>query len=531
MPESRTSLARSAGVVGLATMTSRILGLVREQVLAYYFGAGDAMDAFRVAFRVPNLLRDLFAEGAMSAAFVPTFTSYLTRNGRDRAWALGNSVLNGLLLVTGVLVVIGVIFTPVLVRLFAGDFAAVPGKIELTITMARVVMPFLTLVAVAAAFMGMLNALGHFFVPALSPALFNVASVVLVVALVPLAPRLGVMPIMIVAGVTLVGGLLQAAVQWPPLAREGFSYRPAIDIHDPGLRRVLLLMGPGTIGLAATQINVFVNTVLATGQGTGAVSWLDYAFRLMYLPIGLFGVSVATASTPAISRYVAAQDLGRVRSTVAHAVGLTMLLNVPATLGLVVLADSIVRVIFEHGSFTPDDTAATAHALRFYAIGLLGYSVVRIVSPTFYALGHSRTPVMISVGSIAVNVALNVTLVRTMGYEGLALGTSITALINAGAQLTFLRRHLDGVDADVMARTFVRVLAATLVMAAAAWWLDRQLPSVLPGASLAWQILRLGVSIGGAVAVLVAAAFAFRIPEIHEALALVQRRLGRKPRD
>jgi len=510
-------------------MTSRVLGLAREQVLAYYFGAGDTMDAFRVAFRVPNLLRDLFAEGAMSAAFVPTFTGHLTREGRDRAWKLGNSVLNGLALVTGVLVVAGFVFAPALVRLFAGDYAEVPGKLELTITLARVVLPFLTLVAVAAAFMGMLNALGHFFVPALSPATFNVASVVLVVALVPLAPRVGVDPIMIVALATLVGGLLQVAIQWPPLAREGFRYRASIDVHDEGLRRVLLLMGPGTIGLAATQINVFVNTVLATGQGTGAVSWLDYAFRLMYLPIGLFGVSVATASTPAISRLVAAREFGRVRATVAHAVGLTMLLNVPATFGLMVLAEPIVRLIFEHGSFTPEDTAATAGALRYYAIGLMGYSVVRIVSPTFYALGQSRTPVMISMSSVAVNIAPNLTLVRVMGYRGLALGTSITALINASAQLMLLRRPLDGVDADQMARTFARVLAASAVMAGVAWGADRALALLLPGEHLAAQAIRLAGSIGLALVALGGAALALRIPEFHEATALVLGRFRRRP--
>jgi putative peptidoglycan lipid II flippase len=527
MPDPAPRLARSAGVIGLATMTSRLLGLVREQVLAYYFGAGDAMDAFRVAFRVPNLLRDLFAEGAMSAAFVPTFTAQLTRHGRERAWALGNSVLNGLLLVTGVLVLAGYVFAPALVALIAADdYAAVPGKLALTVTLARVVLPFLTLVAVAAAFMGMLNALGHFFVPALSPATFNVASVVLVVALVPMAPALGIEPIMVVAVATVVGGLAQVVIQWPPLAREGFRYRPTIDVGDESLRRVLLLMGPGTIGLAATQINVFVNTILATGQGTGAVSWLDYAFRLMYLPIGLFGVSVATASTPAVSRLVATGDLGRVRETVAGAIGLMLLLNVPATVGLIVLAEPIVRLLFERGSFTAADTLATAAALRFYAAGLLGYSVVRIVSPTFYALGRSRTPVMVSVASVGVNVALNLALVRLMGFGGLALGTSITALLNAAAQLLLLRRHLHGIEAPAIVRTFVRVAAASLVMGLVAHGTDVLLEAWWPGRTLWLQGLRLSASIGLGVGALAAGAWALGIPEFGDAVALLRRRLG-----
>jgi putative peptidoglycan lipid II flippase len=468
MPDAAPRLARSAGVIGLATMTSRILGLVREQVLAYYFGAGDAMDAFRVAFRVPNLLRDLFAEGAMSAAFVPTFTSYLTRDGRERAWRLGNSVLNGLALVTLVLVAAGFVFAPALVRLFAADFANVPGKLELTILLARIVLPFLTLVAIASAFMGMLNALGHFFLPALSPATFNLASILLVVALVPISDTLGIDPIVIVAAGTIAGGIAQVVIQWPPLAREGFRYEARIDLHDQGLRRVLFLMGPGTVGMAATQINVFVNTVLATGQGTGAVSWLDFAFRLMYLPIGLFGVSMATASTPAISRLVATGDLGKVRTTVAHAISLMMLLNVPATLGLIVLSEPIVRLIFERGSFTAFDTAATASALRCYAIGLLGYSVVRIVSPTFYALGRSRIPVMVSAGSVLVNVVFNLALVQVLGFRGLALGTALTALLNAALQLLLLRREIGGIDGGTIAASFGRIALASMAMAGAA---------------------------------------------------------------
>ena len=230
-----------------------------------------------------------------------------------------------------------------------------------------------------------------------------------------------------------------------------------LDLKDEGLHHVLLLMGPGTIGMAATQINVFVNTVLATGEGTGAVSWLDFAFRLMYLPIGLFGVSIATAATPAISRMVAEQDFARIRSTLASALGLMLFLNLPATIGLIVLARPIVAVIFEHGEFTASDTIATAAALQLYAIGLIGYSIVRIISPTFYALGRSRIPVMVSAGSVLVNVALNVTLVRTLGYRGLALGTSITAIVNASVQLFLLRREIHGIEGARIAASFARV--------------------------------------------------------------------------
>ena len=256
-------LARSAGVIGLATMASRVLGLARDMVFATMFGAGDQMDAFRVAFRIPNLVRDLFAEGAMSAAFVPTFTRQLTRHGRPAAWRLGRLVISMLVVVTGVVSIAGIALADPLVRLFASGFAAVPGKLELTVTLARVMFPFLVLVALAVAFMGMLNALRHFFVPALSPALFNVGAIVSAVAIVPLMPWFGWPPMMGLAIGTLLGGLLQALVQWPALRREGFRYRFELAPRDPGVREVLWLMVPGTVGLAAVQVNVFVNTVLA----------------------------------------------------------------------------------------------------------------------------------------------------------------------------------------------------------------------------------------------------------------------------
>ena len=520
-------LARSAGVFGLATITSRILGLARDQVIAYYFGAGDANDAFRVASRIPNLVRDLFAEGAMSAAFVPTFTRQLTLQGRERSWQLASSVINALLIVTGVIVVAGIVFAGPLVRLFASEFSEVPGKIELTIYLTRIVFPFLTLVAVAAVLMGMLNSLGHFFIPALSPAMFNVAVVVMSVAFIPFASSIGVQPITIVAIATLVGGVGQLAIQWPPLRKEGFRYRPVLDLKDEGLHRVLLLMGPGTIGMAATQINVFVNTVLATGEGTGAVSWLDFAFRLMYLPIGLFGVSIATAATPAISRMVAEQDFPRIRSTLANALGLMLFLNLPATIGLIVLARPIVSVIFEHGEFLASDTTNTAAALQLYAIGLIGYSIVRIISPTFYAVGRSRIPVMVSAGSVLVNIALNVTLVKILGYRGLALGTSITAIINASVQLFLLRRELHGMEGARIARSFVKVIVASAVMGAVTWGVHAAMLDVLPGASLALQIARLLVTITLSLATLGVVAQVLRIQEYAEARDLVVGRLRR----
>ena len=518
------NLARSAGLAGAATLTSRVLGLARETVLASLFGAGNDIDAFIVAFRIPNLVRDLFAEGAMSAAFVPTFTRHLTLKGREDAWRLGNNVLTCLLIVTGVVVAAGMVFAGPIVTMYAGDYARVPGKLELTIHLTRIMLPFLMMVAVAAAVMGMLNSLQHYFIPALSPAVFNVATIVCAVVLVPLMPALGQPRIFAIAIAALLGGLGQIAIQWPAIRREGFRYRPVFDPADPGLRQVLLLMGPGTIGLAATQVNIFVNTLLATTQGTGSVAWLTYAFRLMYLPIGLFGVSIATAVLPAVSRHAALEDVDGIRQTVSRGLGMMLVLNVPATFGLIALATPIVQLLFEHGRFLPSDTVATAGALRFYAVGLVGYSAARIASPTFYALRQSRVPVATSIATIAINVVASVTLVRVMGFRGLALGTSLAALANGVVLVVLLHRRLDGIEERRLGIALLKVTVASVLMVAGALGTGRLMLALAPSPHFLSRLLGLGASIGVALLVLGAAAKALRMEEFDEAVAAVRSR-------
>jgi putative peptidoglycan lipid II flippase len=512
-------------------MSSRVLGLVREMVLAQYFGATAAMTAYNVAFRIPNLLRDLFAEGAMSAAFVPTFTKYLHGSGKESAWRLANLVINALAVITGLLVLVGIIFAEPLVRLITdNEYTRDAAQLALTVELARLMLPTLTFIALAAALMGMLNSLHHFFIPAFSPAMFNVVTILCAWLVVPLMPGLGIAPIVAIAAGTFLGGVAQLAIQWPALRSEGFRYRPILDLKDEGLRRVLILMGPGTIGLAATQVNVLVNMQLATSQEIEAVNWLNYAFRLMYLPIGLFGVSIATAALPTISRHHHAEDTTAVRNTVSDGLSLMAMLNVPATVGLIVLAVPIVRMLFEHGRFTPADTLATAAALQFYSIGLVGYSVVRISSPMFYALGKNRIPVIVSVVTVLVNAALNYWLVHVMGYRGLALGTSIAALFNAATLLFLLRSNLHGLNGGHLFSSVTRIAVASVAMGAAAFGSLRALEVWLPGGGEFIQIVRLTVTIGFALVVLAGGAWLLRIREFTHGVALVTRRLRRSSR-
>jgi putative peptidoglycan lipid II flippase len=509
-------LVRSAGVIGIATMTSRVLGLVRDVVLAHFFGAGDAMDAFRIAFRLPNVLRDLFAEGALSAALVPTFTRALATGDKIPAWRLASNVITVLLLLAGVVCVAGMLFAEWLVHLYAAGFRDVPGKIELTIRLTRIMFPFLALVATAAVMMALLNALHRFFIPALSPAMFNVATIASALIAVPLSPRLGIEPIVAIAVGTLIGGLGQILLQWPALQREGFRYRPVLDVRDPWLREIGRLMVPGVAGLAAVQINLFVNSWLAAGLGTGAVSWLDYAFRVMYMPIGLFGISIATASLPTISGHAASRNDPGIRQAVSSGLRMMLMLNVPATVGLLVLSTPIVQLIFERGRFTPADTAATAAALICYAPGLVGYSAVKLVSPSFYAMGNSRIPVLSSAASVACNIALSLVLVRSLGHRGLALGTAVAALLNAGLLLVLLRARLGGLEGGRLLVAVVKVSLASIAMALAAYYTERLLHVPLAGHDLLAQAARVLGAIGAGMGVLALAAHLLRIEEFTQ---------------
>jgi putative peptidoglycan lipid II flippase len=529
-------LARSAGTIGLATLASRILGLVRDSVQASIFATSAAADAFTVATRIPTLLRDLFAEGAMSAAFVPTFTRYLKRDGREAAWRLGSQTINGLLVITGVFVVLGILFADPLVGIYASDWRTEqPGTFRLTVLLTQVNMPFLALIAVAAAMMGMLNGLRLFFVPSLSPALYNVCFIVASVTLTPLFIASGIEPTMSLSIGMLVGGLAQVVVQWPTLRREGYRHQWVLDRHDPGFREVLLLMGPGVIGAAAAQINLLVNTSLATetANGTGAVAGLGYAFRLMYMPIGIFSVSVATAAVPELARAAAARNHVEMRSTLSWALRLMLMLSVPATVGLMVLSEPIVRLIYEYNAFDADSSAIVTAALLFYAPGIIGYSVVKIAAPAFYSLQDARTPIMASLVSVATNLVLNLWLNSVMGYRGLALGTAIAANVNAALLLWFLSKKMDGVDARRVGVALLKIAVASAVMGVAAFWAEAAIEAAWgPTGPSTWsrvlpRMLGVAGGITAGIGVLAAMSVVLRIEEFRMAMARVRARIGR----
>lgn len=527
--QARASVARNAGIISLAVMASRVLGLVRDQVFAIFFGAGLQYDAFLAAFRIPNLLRDLFAEGALSSAFVATFTQTLQSKGKEAAIRLSNRVATLIILCIAAISILAWIYTPAIVQVLAPGFFAVPGKAALTIELTRVMIPFLLLVALAAQAMGILNSLGVFGMPALASAFFNIGSILggLFLGFL-IGPALGLSPIAGMAYGTLVGGFLQFAVQWPSLRSAGFSYRPMLDIADPGVRQILRLMGPAIIGTAAVQINVFVNTNFASAiidpaSGAvvnGPVSWLNYAFRFMQFPIGVFGVAVATAVLPALSRSTSGPDYGEFRRTLEHALTLVFLLCIPSAVGLAVLGRPIVSLIFEHGKFTGFDTVQTANALAAYSVGLAGYAAVKVLSPAFYALNDARTPMLISLGSIVVNYVLNSLLVGPFGHVGLAFSTSSVALVNFALLVVFMRRRLDGIGGRRLGLTALRICIAALPMAAAAW-ISSEIASALPLHHLALRLVQVIAAIGTAVIVFYMSCRLLGVEELHEAVSAV----------
>jgi putative peptidoglycan lipid II flippase len=480
----RPSVARSARTVSLAVLGSRALGLVREQVLASLFGASLEFDAFVTAFRIPNLLRDLFAEGALSAAFVTTFSQKLEAEGDKSAWRLANLVLNALLVVLGLITAFGILAAPFLVHLIAPGFESIPGKTHLTVLLTRIMFPFLLFVAVAALAMGMLNAKHRFGIPASASMMFNIGSILGGVGLAfALAPNLlhdaSQLPRAMV-GIsvgTLIGGALQWLVQVPSLRAVGYKYEPILNWHDPGFRQVLRLLGPSVLGVAAVQINVFVDNWFASGFGNGAVSFLNCAFRLMQFPIGLFGVAVGVATLPTVSAHVARGDIERFRKTLGRSIRLAFFLCVPAAFGLAVLARPIISVIYEHGRFTPDATAQTAFCLQAFAVGLAGYAAIKVIAPTFYALGDSRTPMYVALVSIIVNVVLDwlFSVAMDMRTAGLALSTSFVALVNFFLLLALMRRRIKRVEASLLLDSLARIAGASIVMAIAAYATHRML--------------------------------------------------------
>jgi putative peptidoglycan lipid II flippase len=521
---------RATGVVGIAILCSRLLGLVREIIFAALFGAGKNLDAFLLAFKVPNLLRDMFAEGALSTAFITTFSKRIATEGDASAWRLANKVATLTAVAMSAITLAGILFAAPLIELITwGSWS--PEKTALTILLTRIMWPFILLVSLAALAMGMLNARQVFGPPALASSFFNLGSIIGGVGLGWwLDPNFGSRSLAGLATGTLIGGLLQLVAQFPSLWRVGFRYRPDFQWRDQGVRTVLGLMGPAVVAASAVQVNVLINSAFAARLGDGPVSWLNIAFRLMQLPLGIFGVAVATVTLPLVSRSAAVGNTLAFRSALAHSIRLVFLLTIPAAIGLIILAEPIIRLIYEHGRFTAFATTQTAAALQFYAIGLAGYSADKVLAPAFYALNKRWLPMLVTLSSIAVNFTLNwyLSVYLQWGHRGLAFSTSAVAVTNFFFLYAMMRYFTGRLETGLMLQTLAKLIVAGAVLAGICWLALEFFFSAYPRVSIWANLIVMLITIAVGAGTFFGVAYLLRVAEVRDLVDLMRRKFGTK---
>jgi putative peptidoglycan lipid II flippase len=519
---------KASGIIAVAVMCSRVLGLVREVLFNSLFGTAS-MGLFLIAFRAPNLLRDLFAEGALSTAFVTVFSQRIQKEGEASAWVLASKMMTLAAVFMSFVSLLGIVFAKQLISVLAPGFA--PQDAAFTIVLTQIMYPFILLVSLAALVMGMLNSRNVFAAPAMASSFFNVGSIVGGAFFGWLIdPGFGQKALIGLSVGTLVGGFLQFAVQLPSLRKVGFRFRPDFHWGDPGIKRILVLMVPSVIAASAVQINVLINSSFASYVGKEAVTWLNSAFRLMQLPIGVFGVAVATITLPVVSRIAAGSDTSTFGPTLGKAMRLAVFLTLPAAVGLWFLANPVIGLIYQHGEFHAQDTLQTGLALQFYALGLVAYSCIKVLSPAFYAIDRKWTPMLVSFASIALNLTLNYFFVFKLGLEhrGLALSTTICATLNFAALYVLMLGPAGTLDSRRFFLALARCALASVPLGLACWAGMHFAPSLFPKPVFWQKALVLFSTLGAAALVYLAACFALRVEETSDAVRIALKKIGRK---
>ena len=514
-------MVKAAGVVGAVTLLSRVLGFIRDAVIAWFLGAGFSSDAFIAAFRIPNLLRRLFAEGTLSSAFVPVFTETIVNQGQSEAFKLALSAFRLLAAFLIVITICGVLFAPWIVRIIAPGFAA--EKLLLTVTLTRIMFPYIFFIGLVALCMGILNVLGHFAAPAFAPVLLNLS---IIGAVVLVSPFLTVPVVGLALGV-LIGGILQFAIQLPVMARKGFRFREKAQLLHPGLKHVGTLIFPVVLGGAVYQINVVVGTLLGSLLAEGSVTYLYFADRLVQFPLGVFAIAAATAVLPSLSRQAAAKEVDALRETFGHALRLVFFITIPAMIGLIILREPIVALLFQRGEFDAQATRLTAEALLYYSLGLWAFSAMRIVAATFFALQDTRTPVQMAIISIITNIILGVVLMKPLAHSGLALAAALASILNLGLLVRALRVKLGALGWRSIVWSFCRTLLCSCGMGLTVW--------VMAGFLLAGQSGTLIGLLGGVAGSITiglviygALSFAVKSPELNRVLIEARKGIQKK---
>jgi putative peptidoglycan lipid II flippase len=457
MNENR-KVTRAAGVIGIATLASRILGFVRDMILAWFFGAGRLSDAFFVAFRIPNLLRRLLAEGTLTMAFIPVFAEYLQKGGRDEAFKMARSAIRTLSVILVVVTIAGIAGAPSLIYIIAPGFTG--ETYDLTVLLTRIMFPYVFFICLVALAMGILNTMGHFAAPAFAPVLLNVGIICGALVFAPLMEE----PVTGLGIGVIIGGVLQLLLQFPFLIKKGFNFWEKAPLYHTGIKKIALLMGPAVFGAAVYQINILIGTMLASLLPEGSVSFLYYADRLVQFPLGIFAISLSVAVLPSLARQASAKDFTALENTFSFAMRLVFFIAIPSTIGLIILREPIVALLFGRGEFDAASVQMTAYALLYYALGLYAFSAVRIVVSTFYALQDTKTPVKMATISIIANILFALILMGPMKHGGLALATSLASMINLALLTRVLKKRMGGLAWKKIIVSAGKSLAGSLLM-------------------------------------------------------------------
>ena len=518
-PEKR-SLGRAAGIVSFFTFQSRILGLVRDMVLAALFGSGMAADAFFVAFRIPNLLRRLFAEGSLTIAFIPVFTEYLTLKNKKDAFDLARVVLTILSIILVIVTLSGILFSPWIVRIQAFGFGSSGVKYDLTVLLTRITFPYIFFISIVAFFMGVLNSLRRFAAPAAAPIFLNVG---IIGAAYLISPHCEA-PIVGVAIGVLIGGALQVGLQIPSAIREGLRLYPKWQLDHPALKRIGLLMLPAILGSAVYQFNQFMGTLLATFLPEGSVSWLYYADRLVQFPLGIFAIAISTAALPSLATEAAKKDLGQFQSTLNHALCLVFFITLPSMAGLIILGKPIIQILFERGAFDARSSVMTAYALFYYTLGLWAFSGVRIMVSAFYALQDTKTPVKVAVIALAVNLILSLALMGPLKHGGLALALSLASSVQFLLLAFFLKKKTSVLNLRPVLISVSRSVLAASFMGLGVYYFNSRCLITGEGTSLSGMVINLAALIIIGIIIYFGAARVLGCTEIASIMEMLSRK-------
>ena len=533
------NVTRAAGIVSIAVMVSRVLGLARETAIGYYFRSKGSADAFYLAFRIPNFLRDMFGEGILSKAFITTFLATEAEDGEAAAWDLANRIFNLTFLVLIGITALGIVFAPIVVDVLARDnfnesldtteHFGFGSKIELTIYLTQLMFPYLLFVSLAAIAMGVLNSKDRFAIPAYASTFFNISSLAVGIGGYYLGPKFDVHPVTGMAFGVIVGGILQLLMQVPSMSRVGFRYRPLLSLRDPRVLQVVHLIGPAVLGVAAVQVNLLTNTFFITSESAW-LTWITRAYRVMHLPIGIFGVAISTVALPQLARLATAGETENFRDALSYALRLMLILTIPAAIGLMMLSEPICRLLYEWGKTVEEDTIGTAGLLFVYTFGLCGFSTLKIVTDGFYAYKDIRAPVIVSICAVVLNICFNYLFIyRGFFFDPRAVvfSTVLTVTLNCAVLLLLLRRKVGGLGLRSVVPLTFKILIASVVMGCVCWLTNGVIEGDWLGTEgIVARVIGVFVPIGFSLLTLAAMYKFLKVSEFDDILNMFKQRLG-----